>query len=84
MPGDTIPQSFTVPLIEYTRVAAQRDALSARVARYEKALNYYANAKLYKGGFDNDGDGHFDQYGYGILDDEGETARHALADGGKP
>ena len=58
------------------------DALAARVARYEKALNYYANAKLYKGGFDNDGDGHFDQYGYDILDDEGQTARRALADGG--
>lgn len=43
-----------------------------------KAVRFYANEKIYKGGFHDDGDGCFDQYGYEILDDGGETARVAL------
>lgn len=36
--ADTIPKGFTVPLVEYTRLAAKRDALAARLAEAEALL----------------------------------------------
>jgi len=42
------------------------------------ALEFYADRENYRGGQTNDGDGHFDRWGYNILDDDGSIARAAL------
>ena len=44
-----------------------------------EALKYYAHESDYEGRIVNDGGGYFDQMGFEILDDKGQTARAALA-----
>lgn len=36
--ADTIPTTFTVPLVEYTRLAAERDRYKARLAEAERKI----------------------------------------------
>lgn len=50
----------------------------------DAALRFYADAGKYRGGFDDDGGGHRDRWGYEILDDAGQRARDALTKGETP
>lgn len=38
--ADTIPTKFTVPLVEYTRLASERGTLAARLAEAERLIRW--------------------------------------------
>jgi hypothetical protein len=47
--SDTIPEKFTVPLVEYTRLAAERDALRSWVRAAPHLPGCMTNARDYVG-----------------------------------